>query len=216
MTLSPRKLRLNCDVEITGKLTATDDFDMTPAEYERLMSIWFKLPEVGYATGFYIPLMTLTPTNNNRTHGTIDMGASSLNPRFLVGNMTGDAANGGAPTAIYPGDITRGVVHQLTGRFKPSQAVELFDNGGAIRRTAATTQTDLNALGASDSLLLRVPNVVKMTLYRFGMVNIDASIAAETAYGYAAADILTAAQHVAADYQFGTGTLAGAPKTAFA
>ncbi len=192
-------------------------FDMTPAEYERLMTIWFKLPEVGYATGAYMTLVGLTPTNNNRSHGTIDMGVNGLNPRFGIGNaVTGDTTNGGGPTAIYAGDISRNVVHQLTGRFDPGQVIELFDNGGAVRRTTATTQTDLNALGASDSLLLRVPNVVKMTLYRFGMVDIDASIAAETAYGYAAADILTAAQHVAADYQFGTGTLAGAPKTAFA
>ncbi len=192
-------------------------FDMTQAEYERLMTIWFKLPEVGYATGFYIPLVTLTPTNNNRSHGTIDMGANGLNPRFAIGNaVAGDTSNGGGPVAIYSGDITRNVVHQLTGRFKPGQAVELFDNGGAMRRTAATTQTDLQALGASDPLLLRVPNVVKMTLYRFGMVDIDASIAAETAYGYPAADVLTGPQHIADDYKFGTGTLIGAPKAAFA
>lgn len=78
-----------------------------------------------------------------------------------------------------------------------------------------TARTLADALAAHDARQ-NADNVVKMTLYRFGMVDIDASIAAETAYGYAAADILTAAQHVAADYQFGTGTLAGAPKTAFA
>lgn len=191
---------------------ADKQFDMSAAEYERLMWMWLKLPAVGYGTSAYMGIAGLTPSNNNRAQGIIDLGPAGLRPRFNIGTLDGASSIGPQAAA----DITPGQIYQLGTRFDPGARLDLFLNG-ALSGSTPTMQTDVYTPTGSEALQMAVGSTqAKFTLYRIGMSDLDTSVATETGYGYAAADILTAAQFFAADYAFCTGALAGAPKTPFA
>lgn len=191
---------------------ADKQFDMSAAEYERLMYIWMKYPASGYNAANYSQIMGIYHTNNNNSQGNIDSGVGGIRPRFGVGNAAGTASvNYGYVSA----DAPLNQVLQLAGRFDPASRVDMYRNGVQMSG-GDTTQSDVFAPSASENMIYRVPNLVSMTVYRFGMVDIDASVAAETTYGFLPDDIMTAAQHAAEDYKFGTGVLPGAERAAFA
>ncbi len=191
---------------------APKQFDMSAAEYERLLWIWMKFPQAGYNTANYQQIIGIFHSNNNNSQGNIDTGVGGIRPRFGVGTPVGTAA---VSYGIGSADAPLNQVLQLGGRFDPGARIDYYQNG--VQRTGGdTAQTDVYAPVGAEGMNFRVPNSIPMTVYRFGLVDIDSSIAAETGYGYPAADVLTAAQHVAEDYKFGTGTLAGAPKVPFA
>jgi hypothetical protein len=197
----------------TGLRIGVDkQFDMSAAEYDRLMWLWLKLPTSGYKTTNYIPVMQITVTDANKSQGTLDLGIGGLRPRFAAAVPAG---GGNTATGAAAADITTGIVHQITGRFDPTQPVQCFLDGAAFTQQNQSN-ADVYPPASGETQYLSIPNAAAMTIYRLGVCDLDASIAAETAFGFVAADILTAAQHVAADYAFGTGALAGAPKTAFA
>lgn len=185
-------------------------FDMSPAEFEFLLWLWFKVPATGYSTANYYSILGMTPTNNNKAQAIFDLGAGGLTPRFNIGTTDGTSSIG----PQLPAPITPGQIYQLGARFDPGNRVDIFSNG-VLRGSQTTTQTDLYPPASGEALQMALGMSGEYTVYRLGMSDLDTSVATETGYGYAAADILTAAQFYAADYAFGTGALAGAPKTAF-
>jgi len=187
---------------------AVGAYDMAPAEYEYVACVWFKPHPTDYVTAPYTPLLQLSSGNANFAQALIDMGNDGLKPRGAIG-VNGTSSTGvGLANDIVPGNVMQLAVHYKTGLFE-------FYANGALAGSGSGGSVP-NDLQSAANAFYRLMGGLKGSAYRMFHTDIAGSITTEKAWGLADDKILTAAQYIARDYAFCTGTLPNTPKTPFA
>jgi hypothetical protein len=100
-------------------------------------------------------------------------------------------------------------VTQIGLRFRPSDGlIQRFQNGASAGSATGGALT----LQDGSAMFFDITARFNGRIYCAQLVDVTASEATEAALGRTP---LTVAQHVAADYQFGTNALAGSPRVAY-
>ncbi len=175
------------------------------AAYRRLWLYWLKIPSTGYTTGNNKVLFEIATSSGSyeTTQVAVDMGTGSLTPRAIIGLGTG----GGSAIATAAAPVTPGALVQIAVDFDPAtQAITLYINGAvSFVRTASVP----NKVQPAQTVKLHIRNVLKHTLYRMAMIDIEKQLVGEAARGLTS---LTVPQLVALDYAYGTGTSTDCPR----
>ncbi len=183
------------------RIGSAGQFNMAADPVETVAIIWISLT-TGYTTSHYTPLMRLS-SDNTATNAQIwfDMGVGGRQPRCGVMGTTYTTMT----------DIALNTPHQLAMHYQPGGNLALYINGARVQ---GATGASASLTAAPAAFMEICANQIK-TVFRASLCDIEASVAAETALGYNPDAILTGPQMILLDYQFGTGAIAAAPKTAF-
>jgi hypothetical protein len=184
------------------RLGAAGDFGI-PTGNEFLFLMW--LHQTGTASA-NVPICYLgpsEPTTGNACQIFVSTGSGGNTPTLQVGTGSGVRSQSLSAGALDSAPTQIGL------RFRPSDGlIQRYINGasGGSATGGALTLQDGSAM------FFDITARFNGRIYCAQLVDITASEAAEIALGRTP---LTVAQHVAADYQFGLGTLAGSPRPAY-
>lgn len=173
-------------------------FDVSATNPDLLFILWFKVPSSGHLTTNYLPLANLTSTDANHAQVWLDLGVGGVRPRVQAG--LGASAIGGPIQA----DMTLDAVHQLSQFTHPSTYTATYYDGAYIIQNNGIT-----AFQSAASAVLKLAGNAVVRFYGFALVNMTACQADEAALGFSQSDILSGAQHIAKDFAYHTGGLAG-------
>lgn len=190
------------------RIGTAGQFDMAPGEYEYLTLLTGKIPASGFTTTSFRSFMDLSSSGTNNAQVYIDSGTNGQLPRVSVG--TGSASVTAFGSA---GQIVAGAVCQIGAHYVPGVSISLIFNGAVIKTTTASVPSNLPSAAG---LFFKLANNLKRTVYRFSHHDLTTSNSQETAQGLSESERLTAAQMALADWQYTSGTLAGAPRDAIA
>lgn len=190
----------------TITLGAAGDFDI-PVDREFLFLFWAKQTAAGAAN---TPMMYLGPpgsTNGNNSQVYVTLGAGGNTIGIQVG--TGSSIR----NQSFAADVAAGAPTQLGLSYRPADGQIRRVQNGVMSNPA--TLGGLNLLDGS-AMVFQLTSRFIGTHYRIQLIDMTEAVATETAWGYAADEILDATAHAAKDYLFCTGALPEAPRTAFA
>lgn len=178
-------------------------FDMSVDPYDFVAIVWFNSGSSFPASGNNYLFDLQGTTILNGLFSLLTASTDGMKADVRATNATGAGAFGSP--------LSRNAPHMLAiHRSFTDGTVTGYVDGLPIWSISAT------ALPTATTHPVRLRGAVDRRVYRCSLVDIQASIAAETEQGYAEAMRLNAADHILREWQFCTGQVAQAPRDAFA
>ncbi len=178
-----------------------------PPTHAFLFSVWLKQPASGFNSTAYMPVAYVGPAlsiNGNTCQIYMTSGADGKTYGMQVGTGSSVRNQSFASGAAEDAPTLLSLYYDpATGR------MEIYKNGVFV---SGATLGALNLLGGA-AMAPRFDTSFIGTFYGLSLIDITEALATEAAWGETSPTI---AEHLLAEYQFGMGTLTGAPRIAYA